>query len=158
MIAVPRKTKKQKERDEYIKKRYTAKIFTICINLFAGAGAGKSTIASGVFSLLKHHNVNAELITEYAKDLVWEGRLHLNRNDIEIFTEQLKRQFRLHGKVDVMITDSPILLSRIIRFLIDEYSKSYFLHNELISLKNETFVAKKEFLTNFANSHSSFFI
>ena len=62
---------------------------------------------------MKHHNVNAELITEYAKDLVWEGRLHLNRNDIEIFTEQLKRQFRLHGKVDVMITDSPILLSSV---------------------------------------------
>ena len=103
----------KKDRAKYIKKRYTANISTICVNLFAGAGAGKSTCASGVFSLLKHHNVNAELITEYAKDLVWEGRLHLNRSDIEIFTEQLKRQHRLKGKVDVMITDSPILLSSI---------------------------------------------
>jgi len=100
----------KKDRAKYIKKRYTAKIPTICVNLFAGAGAGKSTCASGVFSLLKHHNVNAELITEYAKDLVWEGRLHLNRNDIEIFTEQLKRQHRLAGKVDVMVTDSPLVL------------------------------------------------
>jgi len=108
-----RKTRKQKDREEYIKKRYTAKIKTICVNLFAGAGAGKSTIATGVFSLLKHHNVNAELVTEYAKDLVWEGRLHLNRNDIDIFTEQLKRQYRLQGKVDVMVTDSPILLSSV---------------------------------------------
>ena len=108
-----RKTKEQKDREEYIKKRYTAKRPTICVNMFAGAGAGKSTCASGVFTLLKHHNVNAELITEYAKDLVWEGRLHLSRNDIEIFTEQLKRQHRLKGKVDVMVTDSPILLSSI---------------------------------------------
>jgi len=108
-----RKTRKQKDREEYIKKRYTAKIKTICVNLFAGAGAGKSTLATGVFSLLKHHNVNAELVTEYAKDLVWEGRLHLSRNDIEIFTEQLKRQHRLQGKVDVMVTDSPILLSSV---------------------------------------------
>ncbi len=108
-----RKTKKDKEREEYIKKRYTAKRQTILVNLFAGAGAGKSTCASGVFSLLKHHNVNAELITEYAKDLVWEGRLHLNRNDMEIFSEQLRRQHRLRGKVDVMVTDSPILLSSI---------------------------------------------
>ncbi len=108
-----RKTKEQKEREEYIKKRYTAKRQTILVNLFAGAGAGKSTCASGVFSLLKHHNVNAELITEYAKDLVWEGRLHLNRNDIEIFAEQLRRQHRLRGKVDVMVTDSPILLSSV---------------------------------------------
>ncbi len=108
-----RKTKEQKEREEYIKKRYTAKRQTILVNLFAGAGAGKSTCASGVFTLLKHHNVNAELITEYAKDLVWEGRLHLNRNDMEIFSEQLRRQHRLRGKVDVMVTDSPILLSSI---------------------------------------------
>jgi len=108
-----RKTKEQKDRAEYIKKRYTAKRQTILVNLFAGAGAGKSTCASGVFTLLKHHNVNAELITEYAKDLVWEGRLHLNRNDMEIFSEQLRRQHRLRGKVDVMVTDSPILLSSI---------------------------------------------
>ncbi len=108
-----RKTKEQKDREEYIKKRYTAKRQTICVNMFAGAGAGKSTCASGIFTLLKHHNVNAELITEYAKDLVWEGRLHLNRNDMEIFSEQLRRQHRLRGKVDVMVTDSPILLSSV---------------------------------------------
>lgn len=108
-----RKTKEQKDREEYIKKRYTAKRTTICVNMFAGAGAGKSTCASGIFTLLKHHNVNAELITEYAKDLVWEGRLHLSRNDMEIFSQQLRRQHRLRGKVDVMVTDSPILLSSV---------------------------------------------
>lgn len=113
-------TLNKKDREKYIKKRYTAKISTICVNLFAGAGAGKSTCASGVFSLLKHHNVNAELITEYAKDLVWEGRLHLNRSDLEIFTEQLKRQHRLKGKVDVMVTDSPILLSSVYIEPVDE--------------------------------------
>ncbi len=108
-----KKTREEKDREEYIKKRYTAKRQTILVNLFAGAGAGKSTCASGVFSLLKHHNVNAELITEYAKDLVWEGRLHLSRNDMEIFSQQLRRQHRLRGKVDVMVTDSPILLSSV---------------------------------------------
>jgi len=106
-------TMNKKERKEYIKKRYTAKIPTICVNLFAGAGAGKSTCATGIFTLLKHHNVNAEYVSEYAKDLVWEERLHLQRNDLDIFTEQAKRQFRLNGKVDVMITDSPILLSSV---------------------------------------------
>ena len=108
-----RKSKKQKNREKYEKMRYTAKMLTICVNLFAGAGAGKSTVASGVFTILKQHNVNAELITEYAKDKVWEGTLHLQRNDLEIFAEQLKRQFRVNGKVDVMITDSPIPLSSI---------------------------------------------
>jgi len=115
-----RKNREQKDREEYIKKRYTSKIPTICVNLFAGAGAGKSTCASGIFTLLKHHSINAELITEYAKDLVWEERLHLNRSDLEIFTEQLKRQHRLNGKVDVMVTDSPILLSSVYIEPLDE--------------------------------------
>lgn len=110
----------KKDREEYIKKRYTSKIPTILVNLFAGAGAGKSTLATGIFTLLKHHNVNAEYIPEYAKDLVWEERLHLNRNDLEIFTEQVKRQFRLNGKVDVMVTDSPILLTSVYLDPIDE--------------------------------------
>jgi len=110
----------KKERAEYIKKRYTAKVPTICVNLFAGAGAGKSTCATGVFSLLKHHNINAEYVSEYAKDLVWEERLHIQRNDLDIFTEQAKRQFRLNGKVDVMITDSPILLSSVYQERLDE--------------------------------------
>ena len=110
----------KKERAEYIKKRYTAKVPTICVNLFAGAGAGKSTCATGVFTLLKHHNINAEYVSEYAKDLVWEERLHIQRNDLDIFTEQAKRQFRLNGKVDVMITDSPILLSSVYQETLDE--------------------------------------
>jgi len=110
----------KKERAEYIKKRYTAKMPTICVNLFAGAGAGKSTCATGVFTLLKHHNINAEYVSEYAKDLVWEERLHIQRNDLDIFTEQAKRQFRLNGKVDVMITDSPILLSSVYQEKLDE--------------------------------------
>jgi len=110
-------TKKQKE---YIKMRYTAKQPTILVNLFAGAGAGKSTLATGIFTLLKHHNVNAEYISEYAKDLVWEERLHIQRNDLDIFAEQSRRQFRLNGKVDVMVTDSPILLSSVYIDPLDE--------------------------------------
>lgn len=96
------------------------KINTICVNLFAGAGAGKSTCATGIFTLLKHHNINAEYVSEYAKDLAWEERLHIKRNDLDLFTEQAKRQFRLNGKVDVMITDSPILLSSVYQEPLDE--------------------------------------
>ena len=47
---------------------------TILCNIYGGPGSGKSTSAAGVFSLLKTHGVNAELVTEFAKDLVWEGR------------------------------------------------------------------------------------
>jgi len=142
VFTLTRKTREQKDREEYIKKRYTAKRPTICVNLFAGAGAGKSTCASGVFSLLKHHNVNAELITEYAKDLVWEGRLHLNRNDMEIFAEQLRRQHRLNGKVDVMVTDSPILLSSVYIEPVDELFHATVMR-EFKKYKNMNFFIKR---------------
>lgn len=36
-------------------------------------GAGKSTGAAYIFSELKQRGVNAELVTEFAKDKTWEG-------------------------------------------------------------------------------------
>lgn len=82
---------------------------TFVVNLFSGPGAGKSTTATGVFSLLKLHDVNSEYISEYAKDKAWEGTLGVYYNQFKILGEQHDRQFRCLDKVDVMITDSPIL-------------------------------------------------
>ncbi len=48
---------------------------TLVINMFAGPGAGKSTLAAGTFFRLKCLGVNAEIAPEYAKDLVWEESL-----------------------------------------------------------------------------------
>ena len=48
---------------------------TLVVNFFAGPGAGKSSMAAGLFAELKFRGVNCELATEYAKDKVWEGSL-----------------------------------------------------------------------------------
>ncbi len=45
------------------------------INLWAGPGAGKSTTAAGLFNLMKIRGYNVELVTEFAKEMVYEGRL-----------------------------------------------------------------------------------
>lgn len=82
---------------------------TLVVNLFAGPGSGKSTTATGVFSLLKMHDVNCEYVSEYAKDLAWEKTLSVYYNQMAILGEQHRRQHRLLGQCDVMITDSPIL-------------------------------------------------
>ena len=81
------------------------------INLFAGPGAGKSTTAAGVFSLLKMHNINAELLTEFAKDLTWEKRDTALNNQYYIWAKQHHKLFRLQDQVDIVVTDSPLLLS-----------------------------------------------
>jgi hypothetical protein len=84
---------------------------TKIINLYGGPGSGKSTTATGVFSQLKLKGINCEYVSEYAKDVVWEQANSLLDNQLHIFAEQFRRQFRLIGKVDYVITDSPLILS-----------------------------------------------
>ena len=84
----------------------------IVVNLFGGPGCGKSTIAAGIFYKLKCHGIyDCELVTEVAKDIIWSGSDHQLANQSYVFGEQYFRMWRLLGKVDIIVTDSPILLS-----------------------------------------------
>jgi hypothetical protein len=84
---------------------------TLVVNLFAGPGTGKSTTAAGVFSRLKEAGVSAELVHEFAKDLVWEERHMALGFQPYIFGKQSYHIHRLLGQVDVIVTDAPVILS-----------------------------------------------
>lgn len=81
----------------------------IVVNLFGGPGSGKSTMAARVFSELKEIGHNAELVTEYAKDLTWQKSTYVLGNQIHIFGEQQHRLWRLQEGVDIVVTDSPLV-------------------------------------------------
>lgn len=83
----------------------------LVVNLFGAPGAGKSTGAATIFSELKMIGINAELVTEFAKDKVWEESKAVFEDQVYIFGKQNFRLSRLKNKVDVVVTDSPILLS-----------------------------------------------
>lgn len=83
----------------------------LVINLFGAPGAGKSTGAAYIFSELKQRGVNAELVTEFAKDKTWEGNTLALSCQEYVFGKQSYRLARCRDDVDVIVTDSPLPLA-----------------------------------------------
>ena len=105
---------------------------SLIVNFAAGPGAGKSTMAAHVFAELKWKGVNCELVTEYAKEKVWEKSFHVLNNQRFIYAQQYHGILRAAENVDVVITDSPLILSAVyakpnddafINLIVDDFQK-----------------------------------
>lgn len=87
---------------------------TLVVNAFAGPGAGKTTACLETVAELKKKGYVAEYVSEYAKELVYDNLSLLDgskEHQLHILEEQLKRLDRFIGKVDIIVTDAPILLN-----------------------------------------------
>lgn len=83
---------------------------TTIINIFGGPGAGKSTAATHIFSHMRMKGVSCEYVPEFAKELSRAGDMVAIENQFFVSAVQYQRQFRLLGKVDYIITDSPVMI------------------------------------------------
>lgn len=86
---------------------------TVVVNMLGGSGIGKSTTAAGLYYHMKLSHMNVELVREYVKILAWQGTEIGQFDQVNIFGEQCKLEHTLYGKVDYIITDSPIVLAPI---------------------------------------------
>ena len=111
---------------------------TLIINFFGAPGSGKSTGAAYLFSQLKMAGIDCEYVHEFAKDLVWQNHKEVfenPENQYFIGANQFFRMNSLLGKVDVIVTDSPLLLSVI-------YNKSIFLDQKYNSFIIDLFKSR----------------
>lgn len=109
-VYIKKKKEQQRDHDKVKESLIPMKNCTV-VNLIGGPGTGKSTIAAGVFGTLKELGINCELVTEYPKELVWDEEYKKLKDQRLILKEQNKRQQRLVGKVDIVITDCPLIMS-----------------------------------------------
>jgi nicotinamide riboside kinase len=92
--------------------------------LYGGPGSGKSTVAADLFRIAKQQDVNAELVREYIKNWVWEGRDILPGDQMYIAAKQSRAERICLGKVDLIVTDSPMLLAQYYEELHDKDTQS----------------------------------
>lgn len=82
----------------------------IHINFVGGACAGKSTMAALIYAELKMRHLSAEYVGEYAKGLIWAGKLDQLNNQYRVSEKQYNMIKVLDNVVDYIVCDSPLLV------------------------------------------------
>lgn len=100
---------------------------TKIINILGGPGVGKTTVASDLFVRFKRKELDVEIVSEFAKELVWEKRSEAFDDRLYMHAEQNHRLMMMNGNLDYIITDSPLILTSIYNhfYLEDKHTKEY---------------------------------
>lgn len=110
------------------KKKVDKKKTAIVVNLIGGPGVGKTILTHELVSKVKKRFYSCDISAEYIKRKIREQALKVIQSQIYIFGKQQFQLFTMKDDVDVIITDSPILLSAI-------YDKSKCTHLRELILK-----------------------
>jgi nicotinamide riboside kinase len=127
------------------------------INLYGGPSAGKTVAAASTFAHLKTHKVNAELVGEFAKELIYSGNELQLVNQVYVMGSQYKKLKDLErNNIDIALSDSPLLLQMV-------YCKNKSYYNEIDSLTKKLnlefnniniFVTRKTPYQNYGRVHT----
>lgn len=93
--------------------RRSRPISTIVVEFYGGPSSGKSEAMARLFSLLKQRYITVEMAPEYAKKWAYEGRQIDGLDEFYIFGKQVGAEAALLGKVAVVVTDRPVLMSSV---------------------------------------------
>ena len=107
---------------------FTGAVFmnTLVCNIYSGPGCGKSTLAAEVFAELKKQGQSVELVHEFAKKWAWlDHPIKGWADNFYVFSKQLRSEAILYGKVEYIVTDSPLGLA-------PAYEKLYTPENTLL--------------------------
>ena len=83
------------------------------VNIYGGPSIGKSTLAADLYVALKRQHIDAEYVNEYAKELVYQENTIALSDQILVFANQYHRVWTAAAHNQIIITDSPLLLSAI---------------------------------------------
>jgi len=88
-------------------------INTIVVEFYGGPSSGKSEAMARLFSLLKQRHISVEMAPEYAKKWAYEGRQIDGLDEFYILGKQIGAEAALLGKIAVVVTDRPVLMSSV---------------------------------------------
>lgn len=83
----------------------------LVINLIGGPGVGKSILAADTFSAVKREGITCDVSWEYIKRKLREKAVKVVESQIYLFGKQQFQLFTMKDEVDVIITDSPLILN-----------------------------------------------
>jgi len=78
------------------------------VNIFGGAGSGKSTMAAWVYSQLKINQLSVEFVPEFIKSWVFIKRNPESFDEVILFAQQLHQEdIYLDGGADLVVCECP---------------------------------------------------
>lgn len=84
---------------------------TTLLNFLGQPSSGKTSLSALVFAKLKEIGAEVEYASEYVKSWAWESRKMTPFDQYYIFGKECHNQSILFNKVDIVISDSPVMLT-----------------------------------------------